>query len=42
MDDNPTELGIVLVNVFERRDLVAARRAHVKPPRGRIPDGGWF
>ena len=34
--------GVVLIKVFERRDLVAAKRAHVRLPRERIPHGGWF
>jgi membrane associated rhomboid family serine protease len=34
--------GVVLVKLFQRRDLVEAKRAHVKLPRERIAHGGWF
>jgi membrane associated rhomboid family serine protease len=34
--------GVLLVKIFRRRELVAAKRAHVRLPRERIPHGGWF
>ena len=34
--------GVVLVKLFERRELVRAKRAHVRLPREEIRHGGWF
>jgi membrane associated rhomboid family serine protease len=34
--------GVVLIKLFERRELVRAKRAHVKLDRRQIPHGGWF
>ena len=34
--------GAVLVKLFERRDLVEAKRAHVKLDRRQIAHGGWY
>ena len=34
--------GAALVKVFERHDLVHAKRAHVKLDRRQIAHGGWF
>ncbi len=34
--------GVVLVKPFERRELVEAKRAHVRLPRERIQHGGWY
>jgi membrane associated rhomboid family serine protease len=34
--------GVALIKLFQRRDLVAAKRAHVHLPRGQIRHGGWW
>ncbi|HUE77062.1 MAG TPA: rhomboid family intramembrane serine protease [Longimicrobiales bacterium] len=34
--------GAVLVKVFERKQLVEAKKAHVKLDRREIPHGGWW
>ena len=34
--------GLALVKLFDRPDLVQAKRAHVRLPRERIRHGGWF
>jgi membrane associated rhomboid family serine protease len=34
--------GAALVKLFERRDLVSAKRAHVKLDRSQIAHGGWY
>lgn len=34
--------GLILVKLFDRPDLVQAKRAHVRLPRARIRHGGWF
>ena len=34
--------GLVLVKLFDRLDLVRAKRAHVRLPREQIRHGGWF
>lgn len=34
--------GLVLVKLFDRPDLVRAKRAHVRLPREQIRHGGWF
>ena len=34
--------GVALIKPFERRDLVAAKKAHVKLPRQEIRNRGWW
>jgi hypothetical protein len=35
-------MSAALVKVFERHDLVHAKRAHVQLDREQISHGGWF
>jgi membrane associated rhomboid family serine protease len=34
--------GVLLVKPFQRRELVQAKRAHVRLSREQIRHGGWF
>ncbi len=34
--------GVILVKLFQRRELVQAKRAHVRLPPEQIRHGGWF
>ncbi len=34
--------GVALVKLFDRRELVEAKRAHVRLPKGQIRHGGWY
>jgi membrane associated rhomboid family serine protease len=35
-------VGVALIKLFRRRELVEAKRSHVRLSRGQIPHGGWW